>query len=159
MELSTSELEREDDPVRGYSFINLNKLLESSFNEYNLYIVENDLDLNRSDKNKLGLHFITKTIIKVCSLDDSKKWFYYKITDNIESKLVKRVFNALPTNITYDTVSFQEFLDDRNYLSFAKVDVSVVSFRKFNRFLQKNGLVQLGNQLHTNLNIKLSLLP
>ena len=101
-ELLTSESEGVSDLVRGFVFINLNQCLARSFNEYLLYITENELKLTRKDKNKLGIHFIIKEIVKVCSKTGNKKWFYYK-TDNktIEYTLVKRIFNALPTNITY----------------------------------------------------------
>jgi len=159
MELSTSELEKEDDSVRGYTFINLNRLLESSYNEYQLYVAENDLKLTLKEKKQLGYHFITKKIIEVCSINEVKKWFYYKLNDTIENKLVKQIFNTLPTNITYGDVTFKQFLDDRDYSSFVRKDISKVSFQKFNRFLQKNGLHQLGTKLHMELNIKLSLLP
>ena len=49
MELSTLELEKEDDSVRGYTFVNLNRLLESSYNEYQLYINENELKLTKKE--------------------------------------------------------------------------------------------------------------
>lgn len=159
MELSTFELEKEEDNVRGYVFINLNQLLEASYNEYQLYIVENEIKLSRSDKNKLAIHFITKKIIEVCSSDRKKKWFYYRKSDSVESKFVKRIFNTLPTNITYGDTGFTEFLDDRDYLPFTKVDASAVCFRKFRNFLKRYELSQLEKELMNNINIKLSLLP
>ena len=159
MELSTLELEKEDDSVRGYTFINLNRLLESSYKEYQLYINENDLKLTKKEKKQLGFHFIASKIIEVCSLSDTKKWFYYKSNENVENKLVKQLFKTLPTNITYGDTSFQQFLDDRDYSSFNSKDVSKVSYDKFGRFLRSNGLLTLANKIHLNLNIKLSLLP
>ena len=72
-----SESEAVSDPVRGFEFIDLNKCLARSFNQYLLYITENELKLTRKDKNKLGIHFIIKELVKVCSSSDTKKWFYY----------------------------------------------------------------------------------
>ncbi len=159
MELSTFELEKEEDNVRGYVFINLNRLLEASYNEYTWYITENELKLSRKDKNKLGVHFITKKLISICSKDRKKKWFYYQINEKIENTLVKRIFNALPTNITYGDDDFKSFLSERDYLTFANVDASAVSFRKFRNFLKRYELQQLEAELMKNINIKLSLLP
>tara|TARA_R110000765_G_scaffold317505_1_gene409849 strand:+ start:29 stop:520 length:492 start_codon:yes stop_codon:yes gene_type:complete len=159
MELSTLGLEKEDDSVRGYTFVNLNRLLESSYNEYQLYINENELKLTKKEQKRLGFHFIASKIIEVCSYSDTKKWFYYKINESVENTLVKQLFSSLPTNITYGDTSFKQFLDDRDYSSFNSKDVSKVSYDKFSRFLHSNGLLNLVTKLHTNLNIKLSLLP
>ena len=159
-ELLTSESEGVSDPVRGFVFIDLNKCLARSFNEYLLYITENELKLTRKDKNKLGIHFIVKELIKVCSKNKTKKWFYYK-TDgsSIEHTLVKRLFNALPTNITYSEESFNTFLEERDYMSFNKKDTSTVSFYKFRLFLRRYELQQIEEEFLSNMNIKLSLLP
>ena len=159
-ELSTSESEGVNDTVRGFEFINLNKCLDKSFNEYLLYITENELKLTRKEKNKLGVHFIIKELIKVCSKTGSKKWFYY-MTDGktIEHTLVKRIFNALPTNITYSEEGFDTFLEERDYMSFNKKDTSAVSFYKFRLFLRRYELQQIESQFLSNINIKLSLLP
>ena len=51
-------------PMFHKTIINLNYFLTKSFNEYNYHLVENDLKLNRHDKNKLGIHFILKQIIQ-----------------------------------------------------------------------------------------------
>jgi hypothetical protein len=159
-ELLTSESEGVSDPVRGFVFINLNKCLARSFNEYLLYITENELKLTRKDKNKLGIHFIVKELIKVCSKNRTKKWFYYK-TDgsSIEYTLVKRLFNALPTNITYSEEDFDAFLEERDYMSFNKKDTSTISFYKFRLFLRRYELQQIEEEFLSNINIKLSLLP
>jgi hypothetical protein len=158
--LLTSESEDVSDLVRGFVFINLNKCLGRSFNKYLIYITENELKLTRKDKNKLGIHFIVKELIKVCSKNKTKKWFYYK-TDgsSIEHTLVKRLFNALPTNITYGVEKFNAFLEDRDYLSFSKKDTSTISFYKFRLFLRRYELQQIEREFLTNINIKLSLLP
>ena len=149
-----------NDLVRGFEFINLNQCLAKSFNEYNYYITENELKLTRKDKNKLGIHFIIKELVKVCSNSDTKKWFYYKTNgESIEHTLVKRIFNALPTNITYSEDSFETFLEERDYMSFCKKDTSAVSFYKFRLFLRRYELQQIESEFLTNINIKLSLLP
>tara|TARA_R100000664_G_scaffold24372_1_gene34142 strand:+ start:213 stop:674 length:462 start_codon:yes stop_codon:yes gene_type:complete len=153
-------LEGVNDTVRGFEFINLNKCLARSFNEYLLYITENELKLTRKDKNKLGIHFIIKEIIKVCKNTNSKKWFYYKTNGkSIEHTLVKRIFNAIPTNITYSKDSFEIFLEERDYMSFQKKDTSTISFYKFRLFLRRYELQQIEKEFLTNINIKLSLLP
>jgi len=155
-----SESEAVSDPVRGFEFIDLNKCLARSFNQYLLYITENELKLTRKDKNKLGIHFIIKELVKVCSSSDTKKWFYYKTNgESIEHTLVKRIFNALPTNITYSDDSFETFLEERDYMSFKKRDSSAVSFYKFRLFLRRYELQQIEKEFLTNINIKLSLLP
>ena len=158
--LLTSESEDVSDFVRGFVFIDLNKCLGRSFNKYLLHITENELKLTRKDKNKLGIHFIVKELIKVCSKNKTKKWFYYK-TDgsSIEHTLVKRLFNALPTNITYGVEEFNVFLEDRDYMSFNKRDTSAVSFYKFRLFLRRYELQQIEREFLVNMNIKLSLLP
>jgi len=159
-ESSMSESEAVSDPVRGFEFIDLNKCLARSFNQYLLYITENELKLTRKDKNKLGIHFIIKELVKVCSSSDTKKWFYYKTNgESIEHTLVKRIFNALPTNITYSDDSFETFLEERDYMSFKKRDSSAVSFYKFRLFLRRYELQQIEKEFLTNINIKLSLLP
>ena len=158
--LSTSESEGVNETIRGFEFINLNKCLAKSFNEYNYYITENELKLTRKDKNKLGIHFIIKELVKVCSSSDTKKWFYYKTNgESIEYTLVKHIFNALPTNITYSDDSFETFLEERDYMSFKKRDSSAVSFYKFRLFLRRYELQQIEKEFLTNINIKLSLLP
>ena len=48
-ELLTSESEGVNDTIRGFEFINLNKCLAKSFNEYNYYITENELKLTRKE--------------------------------------------------------------------------------------------------------------
>ena len=160
MESSMSELEDVSDPVRGFEFINLNKCLARSFNEYLLYITENELKLTRKDKNKLGIHFIIKELVKVCKKTDERKWFYYQTNGkSIEHTLVKRIFNALPTNITYNESSFTTFLEERDYISFNKKDKSAVSFYKFRLFLRRYELQQIEKEFLSNINIKLSLLP
>jgi len=158
--LLTSESEDVSDLVRGFVFIDLNKCLGRSFNEYLFHIIENELKLTRKDKNKLGIHFIVKELIKVCSKNKTKKWFYYK-TDgsSIENTLVNRLFNALPTNITYGKDNFDKFLEDRDYLSFNKKDTSAVSFYKFRLFLRRYELKHLEKEFLADVNIKLSLLP
>ena len=157
---SMSESEGVSDLSRGVVFIDLNKCLGRSFNKYLLHITENELKLTRKDKNKLGIHFIVKELIKVCSDNKTKKWFYYKTTSStIEYTLVKRIFNALPTNITYGEEMFDEFLEDRVYLPFNKKDTSAVSFYKFRLFLRRYELQQLEDEFLSNINIKLSLLP
>ena len=159
-ELLTSESEGVNDNIRGFEFINLNKCLARSFNQYLLYITENELKLTRKDKNKLGIHFIIKELVKVCKKTDERKWFYYQTNGkSIEYTLVKRIFNALPTNITYNDGSFTTFLEERDYNSFNKKDKSAVSFYKFRLFLRRYELQQIEKEFLSNISIKLSLLP
>lgn len=148
-----------EDYKRGFTFINLNYYLYESFKEYTLYISDNELLLSRVEKNRLGLHFIISRLLDICSDTSDKKWFYYKTSDSIESKLVKRLFNTLPSNITYGVYSFGEFLDDRNYIAFNEKDISCVNFRNFFNLLRRNGLRELESKFKCNINIKRSLLP
>jgi hypothetical protein len=143
----------------GFIFINLNHLTAASFNDYILYINENELLLPRKDKNKLGMHFILKRIIEVCSLDDTKKCFFYTLNDSLECKLVKSIFKSLPTRIFYGSGSFESFLEDIDYSVFKSVDVSSISFAKFRRFLRRYELQQIEREFTSNVNIKRSLLP
>ena len=147
------------DTERDITFIDLNYSLYNSFKEYTLYIAENELTLSRADKNKLGLHFIINQILDVCSETSDSKWFYYKTSDSIESKLVKRLFNSLPSNITYDTCDFNEFIANREYSAYIRKDVSAVSFQKFFNFVRRYDLKELEHKFKSNINIKRSLLP
>ena len=66
-------------PTLHKTIINLNCFLDKSFKEYNYHLVENDLNLKRHDKNKLGIHFILKQIIEAVKIDkEHKKLFYYR---------------------------------------------------------------------------------
>ena len=106
------------------------------------------------------IHFIIKELVKVCKKTDERKWFYYQTNgESIEHTLVKRIFNALPTNITYNDGSFTTFLEERDYISFNKKDKSAVSFYKFRLFLRRYELQQIEKEFLSNINIKLSLLP
>tara|TARA_R110000824_G_scaffold141504_3_gene308084 strand:- start:4033 stop:4503 length:471 start_codon:yes stop_codon:yes gene_type:complete len=156
MSLSVSNFK---DQERDITFINLNHYLNNSFKEYILYITENELILSRADKNKLGLHFIINQLLNVCSKAGSKKWFYYKTTDSIESKLVKRLFNTLPSNITYDVYEFENFLTERDYIAFNNTDISTANFQRFFNLLRRYKLQALEKKFKSNINIKRSLLP
>ena len=99
-------------PALHKTVINLNYFLDRSFKEYSYHLVENDLELKRYDKNKLGIHFILKQIIEAVKINkEHKKLFYYKIDEKIiEYQLVKRIFNTLPSVINYGEVGFKEFI-------------------------------------------------
>lgn len=161
MVLSTYESGNVNDEVRGYLFIDLKRHLKDSFNEYVSYITEHELDLSRKEKNKLGIHFILKKVIKICSTTSTKKWFYYQVEDETaeEYKLVKRIFGSLPTNVSYGEGDFNTFIDNRDYSSFTSIDASQASFRKFRQFLKRYELQALEKEFLSNMNIKLSLLP
>ena len=123
----TAELVKENrqlyDPKRGIVFIDLNSYLTDSFNEYTWYITENELKLTRKDKNKLGIHFIIKQLLKAVKSTNKKKWFYYRVViDSEESKLVKRIFNSLPTNIMYGDCDWCEFIKELDYNVYKRKD-------------------------------------
>jgi hypothetical protein len=148
------------DSRRDIVFVNLNSYLTDSFNEYNLYITENELKLSRKEKNKLGIHFIIKQLLEAVKSTNKKKWFYYKVTDGTEeSKLVKRIFNSLPTNIMYGDSEWLTFIEELDYNVYKKKDVTGVSFQKFRLFLKRYELQQLEREFLGDINVKLSLVP
>ena len=141
--------------------MNLSHFLTKSFNEYNYHLVENDLKLNRHDKNKLGIHFILKQIIQAVNIDrEHKKLFYYKTDERvIEYQLVKRIFNTLPSVIKYGEVGFREFIEEQDYEVWKSPTEAQLSFRNFRNFLKRYELMHLEKEFLANVNIKLSLLP
>jgi len=143
------------------TIINLNYFLAKSFNEYNYHLVENDLKLNRHDKNKLGIHFILKQIIQAVKIDrEHKKLFYYKTDEKIiEYQLVKRIFNTLPSVIKYSEVGFREFIEGQDYEVWKSPTSAQLSFRNFRNFLKRYDLKHLEKEFLADVNIKLSLLP
>ena len=141
--------------------MNLNYFLTKSFNEYNYHLVENDLKLNRHDKNKLGIHFILKQIIQAVKIDkEHKKLFYYKTDEKIiEYQLVKRIFNTLPSVVKYGEVGFKEFIEEQDYEVWKSPTEAQLSFRNFRNFLKRYELMHLEREFLADVNIKLSLLP
>ena len=160
----TAELAKENrqlyDSKRDIVFVDLNSYLTDSFNEYLLYITENELKLTRKEKNKLGIHFIIKQLLLAVKSTNKKKWFYYRVTeDSEESKLVKRIFGSLPTNIMYGDYEWYEFIKELDYNVYKKKDSASVSFQKFRQFLKRYELQQLEREFLGDINVKLSLLP
>ena len=148
-------------PTLHKTIINLNCFLDKSFKEYNYHLVENDLKLNRHDKNKLGIHFILKQIIQAVKIDkEHKKLFYYKIDEKIiEYQLVKRIFNTLPSVINYGKVKFKEFTAEQDYEVWKSPSAAKLSFQNFRNFLKRYDLKHLEKEFLADVNIKLSLLP
>lgn len=162
--LLTAELAEKNkqlyDSKRDIVFVNLNSYLTDSFNDYILYITENELKLTRKEKNKLGIHFIIKQLLNAVKSTQTKKWFYYKVTEGSEeSKLVKRIFGSLPTNIMYGGCDWHEFIKELDYNVYKKKDGASVSFQKFRQFLKRYELQQLEKEFLGDINVKLSLLP
>mgnify|MGYP003659023183 CR=1 FL=1 len=148
-------------PTFHKTIINVNYFLDKSFKEYNYHLVENDLKLNRHDKNKLGIHFILKQIIQAVRIDKKhKKLFYYKTDDKvIEYQLVKRIFNVLPSVINYGEVGFRQFIEEQDYEVWKSPLTSKLSFQNFRNFLKRYDLKHLEKEFLADVNIKLSLLP
>ena len=161
----TAEYEAKDrkfyDKLLDIEFIDLNSYLTDSFNEYILYITENELKLTRKEKNKLGVHFIIKHLLDVAKSSKTKKWFYYRVDDvrSEECKLIKRIFNALPTNIVYGDCCFSDYIKERQYNVYKRKDSASVSFQKFRLFLKRYELQHHESEFLQDINIKLSLLP
>ena len=160
----TAELAKENrqlyDSKRDIVFVDLNSYLTDSFSEYNLYITENELKLTRKEKNKLGIHFIIKQLLLAVKSTNKKKWFYYRVTEGSEeSKLVKRIFGSLPTNIMYGDYEWYEFIKELDYNVYKRRDGASVSFQKFRQFLKRYELQQLEREFLGDINVKLSLLP
>ena len=148
-------------PTFHKTIINVNYFLDKSFKEYNYHLVENDLKLNRHDKNKLGIHFILKQIIQAVRIDKKhKKLFYYKTDDKvIEYQLVKRIFNVLPSVINYGEVGFRQFIEEQDYEVWKSPSDARLSFQNFRNFLKRYDLKHLEKEFLADVNIKLSLLP
>ena len=148
-------------PVFHKTIVNLNYFLARSFKEYNYHLVENDLKLNRHDKNKLGIHFILKQVIQAVKINkEHKKLFYYKTDEKIiECQLVKRIFNTLPSVINYGEVGFKEFIKEYDYQVWKRPTESQLSFQNFRNFLKRYDLKHLEREFLADVNIKLSLLP
>ena len=143
------------------TIINLGYFLARSFNEYAFHLVENNLELNRHEKNKLGIHFILNQVIQAVNIDrEHKKLFYYKTDERvIEYQLVKRIFNTLPSVIKYGKVGFREFIEEQDYEAWKSPTEAQLSFRNFRNFLKRYDLKHLESEFLANVNIKLSLLP
>jgi len=158
--ISARETRQLYDQKRDIVFVDLNSYLTDSFNDYILYITENELKLTRKDKNKLGIHFIIKQLLNAVKSTDKKKWFYYKTCDGSEeTKLVRRLFGSLPTNIMYGSCDWHEFIKELDYNVYKKKDGASVSFQKFRQFLKRYELQQLEREFLGDINVKLSLLP
>ena len=164
MPVNTTHLELRSyfDIDNNVEYVNLLPFLENSFNEYNIFVVDNELiKLSRKEKNQLSTHFILKQVLLICMMSKRKKCFYYQgDTDNtIERVLVERIFNALPSRIIYNSMSFDEFLlEQREYQTYTPIDTSKISWKKFKSFLKRNNLTQIEKDFVNNINVKLSLL-
>jgi len=156
------ELRSYFDIENNVEYVNLLPFLEHSFNEYSYYVVENDLKkLSRKEKNQLSTHFILKQVLLICEMSKRKKCFYYQVDpdNNRERLLTERVFNALPSRIIYNNMSFDEFLlEQREYQSYIPIDTSKISWKKFKLFLKRNNLTQIERDFTKNINVKLSLI-
>ena len=148
-------------PTLHKTIINLNYFLDKSFKEYNYHLVDNDLKLKRHDKNKLGIHFILRQIIKAVKIDkEHKKLFYYKTDEKIiEYQLVKRIFSTLPSVINYGEVQFREFIKEHEYEVWKSPSEARLSFSNFRNLLKRYDLKHLEKEFLADVNIKLSLLP
>jgi len=150
------------DDVQNVEYIDLEPALVQSCKDYNYYIAENELGkMSKRDKNRLGTHFMLNQIINVCKESDTKKIFYYReyIKYPVENMLIKRIFNALPTTIVYDTIPFDAFLIELKYKVVKREDSSAVCFNKFKKFLKHTGLTKVEREFTENAKVKFSLLP
>jgi hypothetical protein len=143
-------------------YVNLGPYLDSSFQEYQYYVTENELHtLKKKEKNQLGTHFILNQILIICKMSKRKKCFYYEVNDEytVEKLLVERIFKVLPSKIIYDDVSFEEFIiEQREYQAYTPIDTSMISWKKFKQFLKKNNLTMIEKKFTHDINVKLSLL-
>ena len=150
------------DDVQNVEYIDLEPALVQSCKDYNYYIAENELGkISKRDKNRIGTHCMLHQIINVCKESDTKKIFYYREYTKypVENMLVKRIFNALPTTIVYDTIPFDAFLRELKYKVVKREDSSAVCFKKFKKFLKTTGLTKVEREFTENAKVKFSLLP
>ncbi len=143
-------------------YVNLGPYLDSSFQEYQYYVTENELHtLKQKEKNQLGTHFILDQILIICKMSKRKKCFYYELNDDytVEKLLVERIFKVLPSKIIYNDISFEEFIiEQREYEAYTPIDTSMISWKKFKQFLKKNNLTMIEKKFTKDINVKLSLL-
>ncbi len=79
-------------------YVNLGPYLDSSFQEYQYYVTENELHtLKQKEKNQLGTHFILNQILIICRMSKRKKCFYYELNEDyaVERLLIERIFKVL----------------------------------------------------------------
>lgn len=143
-------------------YVNLVPYLDDSLRDYQYYVTENELhNISQKEKNQLGTHFILNQILIICKMSRRKKCFYYQVDEEyvIEKMLVERIFKALPSKIIYESIDFEEFIQEqREYQTFTPIDTSKISWKKFKEFLKKNNLTMIENKFIRDINVKLSLL-
>ena len=143
-------------------YVNLGPYLDSSFQEYQYYVTENELHaLKQKEKNQLGTHFILNQILIICRMSKRKKCFYYELNEDyaIERLLIERIFKVLPSKIIYDDVSFEEFIiEQREFQAYTPIDTSKITWKRFKQFLKKNNLTMIEKKFTHDINVKLSLL-
>lgn len=148
--------------VNNVEYVNLKPYLAKSFQDYQYYITENDLvKLSRVEKNQLGIHFILNQIFDICQQSKHKKCFFYQWNEaeDTEKKLVKRIFNVLPSRIIFEQITFEEFIEDEaQYYPYVPVDTSKISWKRFKMLLKRQNLTMLEKKFTEDLNVKLSLL-
>jgi len=159
---SKTELRSYYDMENNVEYINLTPYLEHSHQEYNYFVVENELtNLKQREKQKLGIHFILKEILLICQMSKRKKCFYYHEDDQFikEKQLIKSIFRVLPSQVIYGQLSFDNFLvTQREYELFTPVDTSKISWKRFKNFLKKNDLTAIEEKFTKDINVKLSLI-
>ena len=142
-------------------YINFNKFLVRSYNEYSYYLVTYKGKLSRFEKNQLGIHFILNQLLKCLKIERGiKKHFYYKIQEHpkFEHRLLKQVFNTLPTPITMADDCFDDFVSDAE-LCGSLPQRDNFSFWKFKTLLKKYGAIQMESLFLGDVNVKYSMYP
>lgn len=150
------------DVDNGVEYINLQPYLDIAYNDCQYYLANSELNnISNTDKKNLNIHFILTQIFYICKQSKHKKCFYYQQQTDRDSefKLVKLIFNSLPSCFIVNNQSFEDFVKkDREYYTHAPVDTSNISWKRFKHFLKKQNLTALEKHFTKNNNVKLSLI-
>lgn len=149
------------DLLNDVEYVNLRPYLDIAYNDYQYYLTKSGLtNISARDQKNLNLHFILTQIFFVCRESKRKKCFYYQqVDDETEFKLVKLIFNSLPSRLVINSQPFTSFVkEDCEYYPYVPVDTSKISWKKFKSFLKKQNLTALEKNFTKNNNVKLSLI-
>jgi hypothetical protein len=150
------------DLINDVEYVNLRPYLDVAYNDYQYYVANNELTkLSAKDQKNLNIHFILTQIFFVCKESKHKKCFYYQQQpgNNSEFRLVRLIFNSLPSRFIVNDQSFEDFVKgDCEYYPYVPVDTSKISWKKFKSFLKKQNLTVLEKNFTKNNNVKLSLI-
>jgi len=150
------------DLINDVEYVNLRPYLDIAYTDCQYYLTNSELtNIPNKDKTNLNIHFILTQIFFVCKESQRKKCFYYQrlSSEDHEFKLVKLIFNSLPSRFIVNDQSFEDFVkEDCEYHPYIPIDTSKISWKKFKAFLRKKNLTGIEKNFTKNNNVKLSLI-